>query len=191
MLQAGRSLVQFPMRSLDFQLTQSFQPRYGPGVDSASNGTDSEYQEPSWGVTGGRCAGLTTSPPEVSRLSRKCGRLDVPQPYGPPRPVTGITLFFYAHSSQLHHACYLQYLFTRSTEVYAFMKYIIYIQNSQSSHTCYMKCPFPNKFIVQAPMKYSYISHDISYKTAVHRGEWYSVDTIKRHMKRHNMAGLH
>jgi hypothetical protein len=44
MLQAGRSRVQAPMRSLDFfQLTYSFQPHYGPGVDSASN--RNEYRE--------------------------------------------------------------------------------------------------------------------------------------------------
>jgi hypothetical protein len=79
-LQTVRSRVRIPMRALDFPIHLILPAALCPGVDSASN--RSEYDD------------LDTSPPPVSRLSRKCKNLDGSSLDRPPRPVAGINVSF-------------------------------------------------------------------------------------------------
>jgi hypothetical protein len=94
MLQAGRSRVLFPMRLLDFFNLPNLSSRTMALGLTQPLTKMSTTNFPEGRGKGGQRVRLITSPLSVSTFSKRRGNFDVPQSYGPSRPVTGIALPF-------------------------------------------------------------------------------------------------
>jgi hypothetical protein len=84
------------MRSLGFSNYLILPVALGPGdfLDSNRNEYHKTENNYFWKLEHGRRVRLITSPPSLSRLSRKCEIFDVSQRCRSPQPVTGTALLF-------------------------------------------------------------------------------------------------
>jgi hypothetical protein len=105
MLQAGSTLVWFPLSSFNFfNLRNPSSCIMAMGLTQFL--TEMSTRKFFWEVKCGWCVRLTTSPPSLSWFSRKCGILDITQPCRPLCPTTGIVLFILLHYFIQYYAVY-------------------------------------------------------------------------------------
>jgi hypothetical protein len=84
------------------------------------------------GVKSGQHIRLTTSPPSVSQLTRKCGSLGISQPHKPPQTVIEKAFFTFTSISEDPAACIFG--------VYEYNRNIYHHENHNYHHLIYRHC---------------------------------------------------